>query len=578
MADNEVVLTAKADLKKILDQLQEIVDKNKEIGDGFKKTGKGVKESLDGQTASVTTTFDKLRNVSRRVFDQLKQDFKSLASVKGLEAGLKLSSQFENTLSEVFDLNDAVRRLGGSFGVARNDFARFQGALAKGFGDIGASSEEAANALQGLTGTGVKGQSNVLSYGTTAAQLGMLSGERGQSGAIAGSLANVVRAQGKDVNDPAAMQAIAREVTAVAKTTGVGASKILSQMEDVFSAMPSELRKAMSPEAIGQIGVAATVAGPGGAAALKAFLGKSKEERAGLEAQGFGKIFGADGKLDLKGLSDVAKELKSRGTSSRLAAQSLGLEGEAADGLVRLIENSDRLSEALNQSSTASRDYAKEARASLGFAESFRANIRKVQGAIGEQIGDVTQGATDLLSKASESNLGAGLVTLGGGALAATLAGGGLSGIGKALGVGSLAKAEASERITGRKVQDVRVINFNEAGGIGGAAAGSAGGLGSILGGKLGQVAKVGGGALGAAGLGYEAGSLINDYLISKTEGKTSEGFEGNAVEQLFFKLDKLFGGETSSNFMKAQNVLVEIKTQQPELKASVKKGRGSAQ
>lgn len=575
--DNEVIVSVRTELQKILDQLGQITKKNQEVAGSFKEHATGVDDAIKTETKSVSNMFDQLRGLSRRVFDQMKQDFKSLASIKALESGLKISNQFEGTVKEVFNLSDAVRRLGNSFGIAKGDFAKFQGSLSKGFGDIGASSDEAAAALQGLTGTGLKGQGNVTEYAKTAAQLGMLSGERGQAGNIAGGLAGVVRAQGKDVNDVDAMRSIAREVTAVSKTTGKGASEVLRQMQDIFESMPDDLRKSMSPKAIGQIGLASVVGGPGAGAALKQFLGMGKEQRAGLEAQGFGKIFGKNGELNIKGLQDVAKELKGRGVSSRMAAETLGLQGEAAEGMVRLIEKSDELAKAMDESAGASQDYAKEARHSMGFGESFKANIRKVQGALGEHVGKITQGLTDVLSDASESTAGAAAVTLGGGALAAVLAGGGLKGIGQGLGIQGMIKKQAIEGITGEKVQDVRVINFEEAKGLGG------GGLmekaGGMLGGTAGTLLKGGAGALSAGMAGYQIGSMINESLVEKTQGTTSEGFQGNVVEQLFFKLDKLLGGQGAKNIVNSQNIKVGVvvETKNPELKASPKKPRGSS-
>lgn len=571
--DNEVLVSVRTELQKLLDELNKVTAKNKEVQDEFKSSGQAIDDSLKKKTQSTTQYFFSLRDVGRRVFDQLKSDIKALASLRGLEAGLSLSNQFSGTFKEVLSLSDSVRRLGNSFGIAKSDFSKFQGALSKGFGDIGASSEEAANALQGLTGTGVKGQGNVLEYAKTAAQLGMLSGERGKSGDIAGSLAGVVRAQGKDVNDPEAMRAIAREVTAASKATGKGASELLREMQNIFESMPEDLRKSFSPKAISQLGVASVVGGPGAADALKAFLGKSKEERAGLEAQGFGKIFGKDGELDLKGLQEVAKELKSRGVSSRMAAQTLGLSGSEAEGFVRLIEKSDQLAQALDETSKASKDYAKEARESMGFGDAFRANIRKVQGTIGEGLGAVTQGATDLLSSASESSAGALGTVAAGGILASVLAGGGLRGIGGSLakGAGGLIKGKVAEGVTEKETIPVYVVNASEIGGGGSALAGA---------GKMGGLAKGALGVAGAGAIGYEVGSLINEGIVEKTQGKTSEGFEGNAIERLFFKLDKLFGNERATQFERAQqmmNVKVEVTSKSGELKASTPKTRGAS-
>jgi hypothetical protein len=108
-------------------------------------------------------------------------------------------------------------------------------------------------------------------------------------------------------------------------------------------------------------------------------------------------------------------------------------------------------------------------------------------------------------------------------------------------------------------------------GGIAGGAAGTASKLAKVLG-IGGKILGAAGGAAGAGALGYEVGSGINDVIDEKTQGKTSEGFEGNAVERLMFKLDKLFGGEASSRFMEAQKVIVEVDSKDPAYMARPKK------
>lgn len=59
-----------------------------------------------------------------------------------------------------------------------------------------------------------------------------------------------------------------------------------------------------------------------------------------------------------------------------------------------------------------------------------------------------------------------------------------------------------------------------------------------------------------AAGAGALIGKVIKDALDKYTQGTTEEGFEGSLVERGFFKLNKLFGGETTANFMKHQQML----------------------
>ena len=90
-------------------------------------------------------------------------------------------------------------------------------------------------------------------------------------------------------------------------------------------------------------------------------------------------------------------------------------------------------------------------------------------------------------------------------------------------------------------------------------------------GGKLGGALAV----AGAGAAGFALGTAVVNPAIDKyTQGKTEEGFEGNAVERAMFKLDKLLGGSSSKEFMKNQ-VKVEVYTKEPNLKTKTQPSRG---
>lgn len=64
----------------------------------------------------------------------------------------------------------------------------------------------------------------------------------------------------------------------------------------------------------------------------------------------------------------------------------------------------------------------------------------------------------------------------------------------------------------------------------------------------------VAGGAAAAGVAGYAVGKYaVNPLLDAYTQGSTKEGFEGNIIEQLFFKLDKLLGGDNAAQIMRVQ-------------------------
>lgn len=574
----DVTLTVRSQLLKIIEELDKIDEKNREVSKSFEDLGKKAGDGLNAQTKQVEGYFSRMRGMVSRIGSQMADDFKALISVNALTESIKLSNQFRGSLRETVSLSDSVRKFGQSFGFATHEFSRLQKALTDGMGEIGASSEEAADVLRGLAGTGVRGESQIVDYSKTATQLASLGGERGKAGDIGTLLAGVVRAQGRSVNDTGNMRAVAAAATKVMEATGKSASQVLSEMQGSFEQMPKELRQRFTPEAVSQISVAGAVAGPAAMEPLKKFMSMSKEQRMGMEAQGFGKIFGKGGELDLGGLKDVAKELKSRGVSARLAAETMGFQGAEAEGLVRLIDNADLLSEALERTKNASDDYANKFRKTLTLQEAFNANLNKVKSIFSGPLTAATQGLTNVLSGASESTGGALAATAGAGMLGAILAGGGLRGIGGALGLGGMAKSAgksaAFEAITGRKVQDVNVVNAQEVGEAvsGGSAAGS----------LLTKAVGVGGLLKGAAGVGlagtagYALGTAANVGIEKFTQGTTAEGFEGNIIERLIFKMDQLMGGESAARINRAQKVMVELNTR--ELKISKQPARGASQ
>lgn len=527
----QVDLDVRSELGKIISELKKIQDQADQAGESIKKATAQVGAEVNTQVKHTETFMDKLQNLGRRTADQLMRDFKALASIKSLQAGLSLSNQFGDSISQTISLSDTIRKLGASFGVARKDFASFQNAMTKGMGEVGMSSEEAASVMKELAGSGVKGLGTI-EYAKSAAQLASLGGEQGQGGRVAAGMAAVVRAQGKDVNSPEAMQAVAKAVTKAMEGTGQSATEVLKSMEEVFQSMPAEMRKAVTPEALTGYAAAESVAGPGATAALKTYLqaGQYDPKRLALEAQGFKKVFTKEGGIDVKALKEFANDMKKRGLDFRGSLQTAGFDESEAEGLVRLAENADRVADAMERTATASDDYAKKTRQNMTLQESFNANINKVKGAVADVFGGggLTQGLSNVLGGASETTAGAIGVTAGGAVLSALLTGGGLQGLGKTImGQG---KREMYEEVTGKTVQDVFVVNASE---IGGGAGGALGGMG--------KYAKGAAGALGvgvAATTGYEIGTAINEHLVKGTE-KRVDGMDLNVVERMFHALSK---------------------------------------
>lgn len=555
---NEVLLVGKAELDSIYESLKKVMDQADKGAREIQGVGKKTNDTLERSAKKAETSIKATGSQLRRLAGQLYSDFKALMSLNAVAGAMKLSSQFAGSVKESIKLSDSIRRLGGSFGLAKDQFGQFQGKLARGLGDIGASSEAAAEALEGLAGFGVKGMDSAGNLAKGAVTLAGMSGERGGEKNIARLLASTLQSQGKDVNDRSAQQSLVGEVTAAVQATGKQASEILGAMDQIFSTMDKSLRGKIGPEAMSQMAVMATTAGPAATKALQEYLSKGAIQRLPLEAQGFN-VFGKDGGLDMKELKRFIDTTSKRGLSPRESLMTAGFSEEAAEGLVRLADASKAVEENLTKLSTATRDNEQAYRESMGLFDALKGSVNTLKGRFEEATQGFTQKLTDFFAAQVGDTAGSAAVVGGGATLAALLAGGGLRGIGSLM--KGAAKEQLIEGVTGEQVQKVFVVNADQMGGVG--AVGGAG--------KLGQALAV----AGAGAAGYAVGSqVVNPALDKYTQGKTDEGFEGNAAERLFFKLDKMLGGESSKQFMQNQ-VKVEVFTKEPNLKAKTQPSRG---
>lgn len=560
---SEVVLVGRAELDQILKSLKKFRDQSAQAEKQIGSLGKKTNETLENSTKKAETKIKQTGSTLRRLADQLYSDFKALMSLNALQGAMKMSSMFQGAVAESVDLSDTIRRLGASFGIAQKDFGTFQSALTKGLGDIGASSEEAARALEGLSGLGIKDKNALINMTKGAVTLGGISGEKGNIKGIAGQLGSVMRAQGANVEDVGAQKRLIGEVTAAVQATGKGASEILGAMDDIFSKMPEELRKKVGPEFMSQMAVVATTAGPGATAALQQYMGAGTIGRKPFEAQGFGSVIGKDGMLNLKELFKFIKAMKGRiGFDTRAALKTSGFSEEAADGLLRIANSSKELERNLDALSSASRDNEEVYRNTRGLVDSFKGSINTVKGSL-EQLfhaGGVTQKMTDFLSAQVGSKGGSAAVVAGGATIAAMLAGGGIRGITGL--IGGEMKKKAFEEVTGEKVQDVFVVNADQMGGGGGG------------GGVMDSVKKFGavGGAIGAGlAVGGAIGTGVN-YVDEKMGGGMSD-----AIVSGFDKLDKWMGGAMSGTNRGETKTKVYVETKTPNLRTSEKPTRGSA-
>ncbi len=542
-----IQVSVRSSLQSIIDELEKVKEKTKEVQEEMKSTGKGVEEGLQDNTKKVATFFSSLRSLSRRVGDQLRGDFKSLVSINAVSDSLKLSNQFKGTVSETVTLSDKIRKLGGTFGLAKSQFASFQSFMTEGLGELGMSSDVATRVLEGLSTTPVRRKGNLLAYSTQAGMLGSISGEGGKEGEIAKGLARVTMARGGDVEDTSALNALSEAVRKVFVQTGALPTQTLSSMEQMFKGMPEDLRKKIGSTGLANLAAVSAVGGPNATKFIEQYSGMSPVERMALDAQGGGNLLSEKG-LDLDKLKRFIDGAASRvGGDPRLGLQTAGIDSEAAEGLIRLRENLDKVKDAQDRIIKSTGSLNDQYKNSMGFSEAFRANLNRVKKMIAEPLAVATQVGTDALSKASQSDIGAGAVAVGGGLLAAVLAGGGLKGIGKGLGLGkiagTIAKKEGAEALLGEKTIPVFVVNASEIGGggiTGIAASPSGGGIAN----KAGAVGM-------AAAAGISIGELIRPYVdewfAKNTEGTLNKGgVKGDAMDRAMYRLDKVLGGDAS--------------------------------
>lgn len=570
---DKVELSVKSQLSDLIADMDKMNLKAREISNRIKSTGSDVGDSFKKQTKQTETFLGKVRGVSRRLADQIKNDFKSLVAINAVGDSLKLTSQFKGSIKESMTLGDTIRKLSTSFNIADKDRSKFHKNMIKGMGEVGLASESANSTLEGLADTPVRGQEALLEYAKTAGMLASLSNQKGQEGSISAGVARVIQAKGGDVSDSKQVRAVMEDIRKAFKATGKTPTEILGGMEQIFKSMSSDLRKSIGTEGLAKLAASGQVAGPGSTKFLEEMLGKSSIQRKAMEAQGFKDVFTDEG-IDVDKFQKAAQGVLERvGGDPRMAAKTLGLTDEAADGFVRLTENLDRVRKAQDDMAKSTGSINDQYKKSMGFGEAFRANINKVKAVAAGPMAKLQELATEGLSKASESGAGSAGVVLGGGLLAALLAGKGLKGIGGGLGMGGMAKSAAVEAATGKEVQYVHVVNANE---IGGGVQTALGKSGLMGGGKMGGIMKLLGKAglvAGAGYVGYKVGEQVNEKLVSKTTMTNDEGFKGTVVEQFFFKMGKLFNTEGFQQHQKAQKVMLELKSK--DLKPTKKPSRG---
>lgn len=575
MSDVKIVLDANLDkIKQSLGSLNTMISG---VGNNIKKQGNLLESTYeDGfrqSTKQAENFMARLGGLGKRTLKNLGDDFKALGSLNAIRESLKMSDKFRDRIMQTMTLNDAIRKMGASFGVAQNNFGKFQTALQKGLGDVGLSGEAAANALEGLMGTQVKGEQDVLRFAKQAGMIAALSGETGQEAAISKGIADISL---KGFSP----EQIGTTLSRMQMGAGMKGTESVALMKDVLTEMTPEQIKGMGGlKGIEDLAIIMQKSGKESADFFKKFMSATFPGRQVLEAQGAKGIFGEKG-FNASAFKKFIDKLKERSVDPKFALTTAGMSEENATAFLKLADSLDQVkkqTDMVNQSFVSTEESLVKNR---GFAESFSAAINRVFGNI--DIGKVTQPLTEMFSQLASSDVGSAAMVAGSAIVAAVLAGIGMKGAGKALGLPGLLK-----------------------GGSAGAGVPTAGGYVDPYGGygsynapgkKMGVMGMLGkaGMAAGAALGGWEIGTAIGEaiepgitaWLDKNTSKQTDEGIgEANIAERALLKLMRVTGlgldEQTLSNLNRSEAMVkrgdIKITMVDPRLKEVHSPTRGGS-
>jgi hypothetical protein len=531
----KVELSVQSDLGKIISDLQGLQKKAQGAGDQIKRIGSELDKNLQQNTKRTESHFERLRDLGRRVADQLKGYFSNLAdqaagALNNVKADLGMTRQFKDATRGAVELHDVIRKIGGSLGIANDRLVDFQQNITAAFSQAGFGAGEMTRSLQGLAGTQVEGEDNVMAYALKASQLAQNGGQAGQEGEIAKALAGVQRARGIDQNDTVKMAELAEGVR------GRNPLEKLEAQKQLYGGMDDQKRREIGPDAMRGLQAVAKTIGPEMMGALIGELTEGKLKRIGKDAQGLGGIIGAGG-VDFDKLEKSRHIINRIGFDKTASAGTAGLGEEASKALVMLFERFDAAKAAQARALKGGGDLETDTRRSRGLVENAAAVKNQVGGVISGGMAPLIAGANDIVGGASKSKLGSAAL-MGGGYAAAGLGAFGLSTLSKSLGgklggAGAMADAGAKmgimEQVTGQKTIPVYVVNIAEMSNGIGKAVGSGLPGGAAGGSSLAQ--KAGVAALGLE-IGVVVGTVIEGILDKKTQGTNDRGFKGNVVER----------------------------------------------
>lgn len=544
---DSVELSVQSDMRKVLADLEALQKKAAGVGQQIQRVTTELDRNLGKNAKSTEAHFERLRDLGRRLADQLRGYFANMATqtsqaLEQVKKNIGLKQQFMDATGSAIELHDVIRKIGGSLEIATDRLSGFQRNITKAFTEAGFGAEVAGRALQGIAGTQVSGEGNAQAYALTAAKLAQAGGQGGQEGEIAKAMAGVLQTRGIDQNDIGAMAQLANSVR------GRNPLDKLAGQQAMYGAMEPSQRGKFGPDAMRSFAAIRKEVGP----EMDAFISKMTQgwlDKLPQTAQGLGKIVNKNG-IDFDALNKAAPMLKRLGDDTNNSGATLGLSPDEARGLYAMWKHSARARAAQDRARTSDSTIDGQVMERRGLGENFDANKARIGGKIQNGLSPIIGKVSGALGEASKTDAGAAMV-MGGGFLAASvgaLATGALAkmlggGAGGALGsaTASIAKAGALEQITGQKTIPVYVVNASEFGGpLGAGVTGAAGGLPGVAGKVLGAAEKIS--LVGTAlAVGGAVGTAASELIDTHTQGTSSDGkFKGNALERKMYDVSKL--------------------------------------
>lgn len=592
MSSEPVQVEVKSDLRKIIADLEALSAKADGVGEHLNRSGQDVEKNLARNTKDVETMLEHVRDLGRRMADQIRGYFADLAthtmhSLEDARKDLGLKKQFIDATKEAINFNSVLHKIGTTLGMNSNQIADFQQEATGAFSAIGMDADAAARALSGVAETQVRGKENILEVAKKGAELSEMSGQKGAEGETAKGLATVQQAAGRDPNNMKEVAALAEDVRHIYNNTGQKPTDTLNRMASLYGEMAPEAKKKITSEGMSKLSSVEAVVGPGFESLVKQ-LTAGHLQNLPLEAQGFGGIIGNKG-VDFDKLKRV-EGIGNRIPGDRVASfQTTGMDKDAAKALVQLIDMAKLAKAAQDKSQKdipgGAKSVEEQAHQSRGLGENFAATKNQIKGVIGKIEAPIIEGANKILGKASETKLGSAAV-IGGGFLAMTAAKFGVEHLAKSLSKKSKAggggilndaadqvmaaeKAATVEQITGQKTMPVYVVNVAElataigsgGNGLGGGIGGAAGALGGD--GKGGAFSKLGKG-VAIAGTAIAAFETVEGLTQGKSERTGIEG--GTITRHLGDAVDFVTGGK-----------LAAAKAQSDDLEKQLAAGRAKA-